>query len=43
MGGIEGSIWQQVDRSAKKLAFALNKLGLVSGDKCATIAWNNLA
>ncbi len=40
-GGIENSNWKTVELNARKLASALEKLGIKQGDRCATIAWNN--
>ena len=41
-GGIERSNWGEVAKRSRKLASALGKLGLEEGDRCATIAWNNV-
>ena len=41
-GGIERSNWGSVALNARKLASALSKLGIEQGDRCATIAWNNV-
>ncbi len=35
------SNWRTVSDNSKKLASALGKLGVASGDRVATIAWNN--
>lgn len=35
------SNWGEVGRNSRKLASALSKLGIASGERCATIAWNN--
>ncbi|WP_426369574.1 long-chain fatty acid--CoA ligase [Pseudocolwellia sp. HL-MZ7] len=35
------SNWGEVGRNSRKLAYALRKLGIAGGDRCATIAWNN--
>lgn len=40
-GGIENTTWGQIEVNARRLSSALAKLGLQSGDRCATIAWNN--
>lgn len=41
-GGIERSNWGSVALNSRKLASALGKLGIEQGDRCATIAWNNV-
>lgn len=41
-GGIERSNWGSVASNARKLASALGKLGVESGERCGTIAWNNV-
>jgi len=41
-GGLERSSWGEVALHSRKLASALGKLGLDQGDRCATIAWNNV-
>lgn len=41
-GQITRSNWSTVERNARRLANVLLKLGLVPGDRCGTIAWNNL-
>ena len=33
--------WGNVGKNARRLASALDKLGVALGDRCATIAWNN--
>lgn len=33
--------WGSVGKNARRLASALSKLGAETGDRCATIAWNN--
>ncbi|AMU14383.1 long-chain fatty acid--CoA ligase [Burkholderia cenocepacia] len=40
-GGIEHTTWGQVEINARRLSSALAKLGVQSGERCATIAWNN--
>lgn len=40
-GGIERTTWADVDRNARRLASALDKLGISDGARCGTIAWNN--
>lgn len=40
-GGRTTSNWGEVGRNSRKLASALGKLGVATGDRCATIAWNN--
>jgi len=40
-GHVARSSWGEVERNARRLASALGKLGLRTGDRCATIAWNN--
>ena len=39
-GPIHRSSWGEIGRRAKKLAHALQKLGIKEGDRVATIAWN---
>jgi 3-(methylthio)propionyl---CoA ligase len=39
-GPIHRSTWGEVARRARKLAHALQKMGLKRGDRVATIAWN---
>jgi len=41
-GGLERSNWGEVGARSRKLASALGKLGLKPGERCATIAWNNI-
>jgi len=41
-GGLSRSNWAKVEQRARKLASALGKLGVNGGDRCATIAWNNV-
>ncbi len=41
-GGKVRSSWGQVERNARKLASALGKLGIEPGQRCGTIAWNNV-
>ena len=36
------STWGGVAANARRLASALHKAGIAQGDRCATIAWNNL-
>jgi fatty-acyl-CoA synthase len=40
-GPIHRSNWGEIHRRAKKLAHALQKLGIKQGDRVATIAWNS--
>lgn len=40
-GTVVETNWSKVESNARKLASALQKLGLETGDRCATIAWNN--
>ncbi|SPJ26894.1 long-chain-fatty-acid--CoA ligase [Falsiruegeria mediterranea] len=40
-GEVIHSTWGEVEANARKLASALARLGLKTGDRCATIAWNN--
>jgi len=35
------SNWREVEENSRRLASALEKLGIKQGDRCATIAWNN--
>tara|TARA_R110002096_G_scaffold16898_9_gene57934 strand:- start:55684 stop:57303 length:1620 start_codon:yes stop_codon:yes gene_type:complete len=41
-GGKVASSWGQVEANARKLASALGKLGVAPGERCGTIAWNNV-
>ena len=41
-GGLTRSNWAGVEQRARKLASALGKLGVNEGERCATIAWNNV-
>jgi 3-(methylthio)propionyl---CoA ligase len=40
-GGIVRTDWAIIEANARRLAAALEKLGLKRGDRCATLAWNN--
>ncbi|KEO53146.1 long-chain fatty acid--CoA ligase [Thioclava indica] len=40
-GGVERSTWGEVMGHARQLASALEGRGMVQGDRCATLAWNN--
>ncbi|ALM52555.1 long-chain fatty acid--CoA ligase [Halomonas huangheensis] len=40
-GGIERTCWGDVAANARRLASALDKLGVSAGARCGTIAWNN--
>jgi len=40
-GDVARTNWGQVEANARRLASALGKLGLKTGDRCGTIAWNN--
>ncbi len=41
-GGMYRSNWAKVQANARRLASALEKLGVKQGERCATIAWNNI-
>ena len=41
-GGLTRSNWGEVAQNARRLASALDKLGVERGARCATIAWNNV-
>lgn len=41
-GGVLKSNWGTVEANAKKLASALETLGVEKGDRVATLAWNNV-
>ncbi|MGB1309773.1 MAG: long-chain fatty acid--CoA ligase [Leucothrix sp.] len=41
-GGLRRSNWREIEERARGLASALGKLGVEQGDRCATIAWNNI-
>lgn len=41
-GDLSRSNWKTVEHNARKLASALEKLGIKKGERCATIAWNNV-
>lgn len=40
-GRIARSTWSGIEQRARRLASALETLGIEQGDRCATIAWNN--
>ncbi|MFK7751764.1 MAG: long-chain-fatty-acid--CoA ligase [Sedimentitalea sp.] len=40
-GEVQITNWRTVERNARRLAAALERLGLEPGQRCATIAWNN--
>ena len=40
-GGVERSDWATLERNARRLGSALERLGLGAEARCATIAWNN--
>ena len=40
-GDVARTNWGEVEENARRLASALETLGLEPGDRCATIAWNN--
>ncbi|MHA6264131.1 long-chain-fatty-acid--CoA ligase [Arenibacterium sp. CAU 1754] len=40
-GEVARTTWAEVEANARKLASALEKLGIQKRDRCATIAWNN--
>ncbi len=41
-GGVRRSTWGQVAQNARRLASALERLGVKQGERVATIAWNNI-
>lgn len=40
-GGLERTCWAEVSANARRLASALDQLGVPAGARCGTIAWNN--
>ena len=40
-GDVARTNWGEVEENARRLASALETLGLEPVDRCATIAWNN--
>ena len=40
-GALEKSTWGTVEQNARKLASALTNMGIKTGERVATIAWNN--
>ena len=40
-GEVVHSNWGEIDTNARKLAAALERLGVSQGERCGTIAWNN--
>ncbi|MFT7592724.1 MAG: acyl-CoA synthetase (AMP-forming)/AMP-acid ligase II [Paracoccaceae bacterium] len=40
-GDVTRTNWAEIERNARKLASALEKLGIEPGQCCGTIAWNN--
>jgi 3-(methylthio)propionyl---CoA ligase len=40
-GGITRTNWGDVEANARRIASALEKFGIKSGERCATLAWNN--
>jgi fatty-acyl-CoA synthase len=40
-GDVIHSNWREIESNARKLAAALERLGVRKGERCATIAWNN--
>lgn len=40
-GGVERTCWSEVSANARRLASALDQLGVAAGARCGTIAWNN--
>jgi fatty-acyl-CoA synthase len=40
-GEMSRTNWRDVENNAKRIASALDKLGIPAGSRCATIAWNN--
>ena len=40
-GGVVRSTWGGIEANARKLAAALERLGIKQGERCGTIAWNN--
>lgn len=40
-GGTQRSTWGGIEANARRLAAALERLGIKPGERCATLAWNN--
>ncbi|MFV0514648.1 MAG: long-chain fatty acid--CoA ligase [Jhaorihella sp.] len=40
-GGTERTNWSAVEANARRLAWALERLGIAQTERCATLAWNN--
>ncbi len=40
-GEVVHSSWGEIEANARKLAAALERLGVAQGERCGTIAWNN--
>jgi fatty-acyl-CoA synthase len=40
-GEVVHSSWGEIESNARKLAAALERLGVAQGERCGTIAWNN--
>jgi 3-(methylthio)propionyl---CoA ligase len=40
-GGVVRSNWREIEANARRLAAALERLGIKQGQRCGTIAWNN--
>lgn len=40
-GEVVHSSWGEIEANARKLAAALERLGVAKGERCGTIAWNN--
>ena len=40
-GEVVHSSWGEIESHARKLAAALERLGVAQGERCGTIAWNN--
>ena len=40
-GSLTHTTWAEIEQNARRLASALEGLGVEKGDRCATIAWNN--
>jgi len=40
-GGVVRSSWREIEANARKLASALERLGVKQRERCGTIAWNN--
>ncbi|MCB1364828.1 MAG: long-chain fatty acid--CoA ligase [Rhodobacteraceae bacterium] len=40
-GGVERTNWRAIEANARRLASALERLGIGQTERCATLAWNN--